>query len=263
MLLRVGADSKYGGFHSPIFSNQTYKFIPIPDFNVVAAHRIEYRDYLWGQEHIIDYIPDSISAPTHDGNKIAGRKEEHYNPWFVHDDPEYRTCTYGSPKHVKGGAIEKNYKKLLSLEGGDLLVFYAAFSAIDVNLTDSLSGYYIFAYFVIENKIEYENPNSLSNNLRNRIQNNHHYLHGWSDQIVVTGDKKQSRVFKKAVLLSLKSQNLIGSNYYPCKFMRDLLMGYNKALNLSSLRSFESTVLVERLKNHLDEASEGNLIDTF
>ena len=36
------------------------------------------------------------------------------------------------------------------------------------------------------------------------IQNNYHYIHNWSDQVIVIGNRDKSRVFEKAVVLSLR-----------------------------------------------------------
>jgi len=256
-LLRVGADSNYGGFHSPIYDERFYKFIPIPDNKVLESHRVTYQDYLWCGEPIIGYMPDLIHVK---GTKVKGKKEENFLPWFVHDDPEFRTCTYGSPLFNSKLNIEKNYRLLSGLKKDDFLVFYAAFSAHDRKSSNTLDGYYLFAYFVIETEsVKFKAPDALPAKLQERIRENHHFLHNRYDQIVVLGDKKRSRVFKKAVLLSLKSSDLVESNYYPCGFMRKLLK-YEKALNLSSLRTLDKSVNLEAVKNYLDATSEGNII---
>jgi len=252
LLLRVGADVNYGGFHSPIFEDKSFRFIPIPDCNVLKEHRISYQDYKWADENIANYLPDMIKRK---GSKQIGDRQKNYYPWFVHDDPEFRTYTYGSPIKTYKGKIEKNYRGLCKLDKDYLLIFYADFSAHDPNLRVQLDGFYMFAYFIIERPaIEYQNQDDLPGNLKKRIAENHHVLHGWHNQVVALGDMTRSRVFKKAVLLSLKSRDLKGQNYFPCQEIQDKFH-YKKSLNLSSLRTLDDSVSLESVKNLLDRAS--------
>jgi len=248
-LLRVGADKKYGGFHSPIFSNYSYLFIPIPDNDVIPEKSIKYSDYKWNKQNILPYIPKKL------------RKKLSSCP--VHNDPEFVNCTYGSPKYPKKSKknrIEKNYKKLVNLEKDDLLVFYAAFSNEFEDINETKAGYYFFAYFVIKEKpIHYITSKSLEQNEKNLISLNHHFIHEWKNQVIVVGNRQKSRVFEKAVLLSSKHQDRIGRNYYPCDTIKTLLGGYYRSLNLSSLRKIEN-IPAERFKNYLDEKSGKNLL---
>jgi len=239
-LLRVGADKKYGGFHSPIFKDYTYLFIPIPDNNVIREKSIQYSEYQWNNQPILSYIPKELPSKT------------------IHNDPEFITCTYGSPKLNNKNKIEKNYNKLSDLKKNDLLVFYAAFKC---ELEKSLSGYYFFAYFIIEEVIKYSKVNSLNENQKARIQNNHHYIHNWSDQVIVVGNRDKSRIFEKAVLLSSKQYDRERSNYYPCEKIRDLLNGYNKSMNMSSIRTIKTGI--KEFQTYLDKKSSKNLLVDF
>lgn len=248
-LLRVGVDKKYGGFHSPIFSNYSYLFIPIPDNGVISEKSINYSDYKWNKQNILPYIPENR------------RKELSSRP--VHNDPEFVTCTYGSPKFPKKSKknrIEKNYNKLVKFEKDYLLVFYAAFSNKFEDINESKSGYYFFAYFVIEKSICYETSKSLEQNDKDIISMNHHFIHEWENQVIVVGNRQKSRVFEKAVLLSSKSHDREGCNYYPSDIIRKIL-NYNKSMNLSSLREFKSPAITKAFKNFLDDKSGKNLLN--
>lgn len=238
-LLRVGADltKRSGGFHSPIFKDYTYLFIPIPDNEVIREKSIQYSEYQWNNQFVLSYIPKELHSKT------------------IHNDPEFITCTYGSPKLNNSNNTEKNYNKLSNLKKNDLLVFYAAFKC---EVEESLSGYYFFAYFIIENTINYSKVNSLNEEQKVRIQNNHHYIHDWTDQVIVIGNREKSRVFEKAVLLSSKQFDIKGTNYYPCEKIRDLLNGYNKSMNMSSIRTMETGI--KEFKAYLDKKSRKNLL---
>lgn len=241
-LLRVGADSKYGGFYSPIFKDDlSYLFIPIPDKDVLKGRSITYSNYTWNNHNILSYIPEKLTSYT------------------IHNDPEFITCTYGSPKFNRSNNIEKNYRKLKNLKKNDLLVFYAAFSNKFEDSNDSIAGLYFFAYFVIDKIIKYSTPETLREEQRNLISNNHHYIHKWHNQVITVGSCKESRVFEKAILLSSEQYDRDGSNYYPCSIIKKVLGGYYKSMNLSSLRKFNSLSIKEEFKDYLDKNSGKNI----
>ena len=244
-LLRVGADSVYGGFHSPIFQDLSYLFIPIPDNNVLKEKSIRYSEYKWNNRNILSYIPAKLSSYT------------------IHNDPEFITCTYGSPKFNKSNKIEKNYKKLKNLKKNDILVFYAAFSNKFEDKNESISGLYLFAYFVIDTIIEYTTLESLKEDQKKLISKNHHYIHKRKNPVIVVGNCKKSRVFEKAVLLSSKQYDRDGSNYYPCDEIKEMLSGYNKSLNFSSLREFMHPLIKKEFKDYLDNKSGRNMLSTI
>ncbi len=240
-LLRVGVDFTYGGFHSPIFRDLSYLFIPIPDNNVIKDSSITYSEYKWNDHNIVPYIPEKM--------------REKYSSYTIHNDPEFITFTYGSPRYNSNGNIEKNYKKLKNLKKNDLLVFYAGFSDVSGENNDVISGLYFFAYFVIDQIIEYSTFESPREDYKNHILNNHHYIHKWNDQVIVVSNCEKSQVFEKAVLLSSKRYDRKDSNYYPSEEIEKILGGYKKALNRSSLREFNQSSIQKELKDYLDNKS--------
>ena len=231
-LLRVGADSTEdgGGFHSRIFENRSYIFMPIPERKerLILDKALRYRDYRWQGNSIVPYLPPNLRP----------RKVWADNPTdqFIHDDPEFHTFTYGSPIYNQdnpNGRKEKNYGTLPKMEEGDILVFYARFSK-DGTSTD---GLYFFAYFVIQCVIEYDSPDSLCEEKQTLVRNNHHFVHKRQNQIVVVGCPNSSRVLNKAVLLSSCPLDIRrGGNYYPCMSIKEHLGEYDRAMNRSSVR---------------------------
>ena len=244
-LLRVGVDKTYGGFHSPIFKDDlSYLFIPIPDKNVLEGKSITYSKYKWNNKSVLPYIPSKLASNT------------------IHNDPEFNTCTYGSPKYNKNNNIEKNYNKLIKLKRNDLLVFYAAFSNKLEDRNDSISGLYFFAYFVIDGIIKYRTPESIREDQKKLISSNHHYIHEWNNQVIVVGNRKKSRVFEKTVLLSSEQYDRKVSNYYPCPKIKKALGGYHKSMNFSSFREFNSHSISKEFKEYLDKNSGKNILIT-
>jgi hypothetical protein len=224
-LLRVGADSTYigGGFHGRVFEDRSYIFIPIPEAheNLRLDKALKYRDYIWQNKSVIPYLPQKIWT-------------ENAPEQFIHNDPEFVTFTYGSPKYNSKGTLEKNYSGLCNIEHGDILAFYARFSSEAV----VLEGLYFFAYFIVDCPITFGEPESLGEEKQALIRCNHHFIHHRSDQVVVVGLPDNCKVLNKAVLLSSKQSDIRGvSNYYPNSSLQRYLGPYDKAMNLSSLRN--------------------------
>jgi len=243
-LLRVGADSTKlgGGFYSHICPDGSYIFIPIPDEEnyLVKEKARTYREYTWRNHPVCEYLPD----------RIQNR--------YIHNDPEFKTFTYGSPRYNRNGSVEKNYRKLAGMQEGDMLTFYAAFTG---NGRD-IEGYYFFAYFIVDHAIPFGNPDELTEQQRAVVRNNHHFIHRKKlpNQVIVKGYPEQSRVFKKAVLLSSHKNGGEGRNYYPCRCVQNLLGGYNKSMNRSSIRRFNNLTVnnlteceIARFRQYLDD----------
>lgn len=252
-LLRVGADSTKlgGGFYSHICpKSKSYVFIPIPDeIENLIENPSTYQDYsqncIWNNEPVLDYLPLQI-------RKVP-------NEYYVHNDPEFKTFTYGSPRYNRNGSVEKNYRKLAGMQEGDMLTFYAAFTS---NGHD-IHGYYFFAYFIIVDRaITFDNPDELTEQQRAVVKNNHHFIHRIKlpNQVIVKGCRKQSRLFRKAVLLSSHKDGGEGRNYRPCRRVQNLLGGYNKSMNRSSIRRFNNLTVnnlteceIARFRQYLDD----------
>jgi hypothetical protein len=243
-LLRVGADTTEagGGFHSPIFDDLSYLFIPIPDWDIIPNRALTYGSYQWNGKSVEEYLPVTIRS-------IPSVKQT------IHNDPEFNTFTYGSPMYVKGKKgkqIEKNYRGLSKMDKGDIIAFYAAFRNPKY-VNHPMNGYYFFAYMIIQTVISYSNPALLSDADKQLVINNHHYIHNCWDQVIVVGRKTESRVLDKAVLLSSirDRRGRRGTNYYPNQSASEKLGGYDRSLNFSSLRQ-PCSANAQAFKDYLD-----------
>lgn len=124
VLLRVGIDMGSGGILGPVFTDESFEFIPIPD-----DWRVDTRTYgtTCGRQGrpFIDYFPPGM------------RERMRRQP--MHVDPEFATFTYGDPSILKA--------RLRDLRHGDLLVFYAGLQGYRCQHTPAL---YIIGYFEVE-----------------------------------------------------------------------------------------------------------------
>ena len=86
VLLRIGVDAGCGGIQGPLFEDQTFEFICIPDQKSVSIHTYGNMVGLSGTR-LADFFPESrrddVAAQT------------------VHVDPEWETFTYGDPTTPK------------------------------------------------------------------------------------------------------------------------------------------------------------------
>jgi hypothetical protein len=182
-LIRVGMDSTYGGFVSPIFPDKSYVFIPIPNkrsegiqIDAPSSRLKTYAEVRTNSDHsLLDYLPrDKMDL---NGTPLYGLPSVP-----VHNDPEFDMMTYGEKKE------KRIWGELQTFRPGDYVVFYATFypCSSDCKYREySLSElqtcqqnnkeYYIFAFL----KLKYP-PIDRDNYRRyeEEIQNNAHYLRG-------------------------------------------------------------------------------------
>ena len=125
VLLRVGIDSGSGGCQGPLFRDDSFEYVPIPDYYAET--------YGCGEE-----------TRTY-GNTIGRQGRylaEYLHPRLLgrpmHLDPEWKTFTYGTPSQPQS--------RLRSLEKGDLLVFYAGLEGWHWQSSPAL---YIIGYFEV------------------------------------------------------------------------------------------------------------------
>lgn len=186
VLLRVGIDSGCGGISGPIFANRSFDFVPID----AQKHR---KGYTYGtvmgrhKRSLIEYFP--------------GRRQAKMRNCFVHDDPEFKTHTYGDPTGPKQG--------LKYLRKGDLLVFYAGLCGWGDCITPP--ALYIVGYFEV--KIAGLYPDLISDHSKREIHaefaNNWHIREGdISDRLVLIKGGRGSQLLNKAVRLSARKKKL-------------------------------------------------------
>lgn len=127
LLLRVGVDSNTGEAHGPLFEDNLFDYIPIPEGSSTDETRT-YDDLVSRSGgNLTKYVP-------HLANE---------NPHF---DPEFETYTYGDPSSNKRSQLTR-------LTPDDLLIFYASLSPRDIDIGPRL---YAIGYFTVEEVYDLE-----------------------------------------------------------------------------------------------------------
>lgn len=134
-LLRVGIDKKAGETLAPIFDDNSFEYIPIPE----SATSFEERTYQ-NTPTTNSHLKGKMLADLLWSNKYKSSK--------LHLDPEFITFTYGDPT--------RKASSLRNLKKDDYLVFYAGFKPQNGNEDNC----YIFSYFVLdEDAIDFDSLN--------------------------------------------------------------------------------------------------------
>lgn len=217
-LLRVGADSSNLGFHSPLFKDGSYDYIPINEtYNEKPKNKgkeiIETRTYgntkSFKDRLLIDYFPEN--------------KKEKFKNRIIHFDPEFKTFTYGDPSFTK--------KKLGELMKDDYLLLYCSLT----NQKNGETGLYLFAYFCVEIAMNIANTTQRKDVLK-YFKNNFHVKHEHiflrdvgheknKGLKLVKGDLNKSKVIKKPVLISKKSRYPDGKERYDVSTSMQTIFG--------------------------------------
>ncbi len=225
MLLRVGIDKGCGGALSPIFSDGSFEYIPIPESDPKTNESRTYQNTLGRTgKPLSDFLP----------SKICQSK--------MHFDPEFETFTYGDPSKSKR-------KFLLKLEKNDLLVFYAGLTPYKNDKYPN--ALYIIGYFVVENVANF-NELSKEDRLKffNLYSNNSHVKCGdLKDLVIIEGNRRKSKLMGKSVLISSQKLNRIGRPYHAVSPEIEKLLGIKGSIQRSiPPRMIRDSVRVENLK---------------
>ncbi len=219
-LIRAGMDSTYGGFVSPIFPDNSFVFVPIPNVRD-GGNQID-RPYdgekTYSQlstesgEPLSDYLP-------YDYIKVVNK--HHKNPSHIpaHNDPEFITNTYGEKKEKK-----VIYNTVKNFNRGDYIMFYGTFFPCPfgfkynsyklselTRMQQNMKQFFIFAYL----KLKYPSiDQSDYRTYEQEIQNNAHYLRGDFDRhdksFILKGTEESGLIRP----VRIDDGNRVGSNYY-------------------------------------------------
>jgi hypothetical protein len=198
VMIRVGIDSGCGGIQGPLFLDGTFEYIPIPDDHVVddrtygntkgrhSGSHIGYHSDNCGS--LIDYFPLSRQS------KMMNQS--------IHFDPEFETYTYGDPTRPKSS--------LKKLEEGDMLIFFCGLEGLDFECEPAI---YLMGYFeVLTAGIAANFEPDVIDNL---FTKNFHVMHRdrfneQKDRLVLVKGSNESRLLKKAVLISTMDRDKAG-----------------------------------------------------
>lgn len=178
-MVRIGIDTGSGGIHGPLFQDDTFEYIPIPD-----GFGIDERTYgnTTGSydKKLVDYFPEKRKP------KIANQS--------IHFDPEFSTFTYGDPTSPKAG--------LRHLVKGDMLIFYCGLEGWDFKSRPAL---YLMGYFEV--LIAGRASDFSATELETQFNENYHVMHRdiyerQKRELVLVKGSDKSLFLKKAVCIS-------------------------------------------------------------
>ena len=212
-----------GGIDGPIFSNNTFEFIPIPEN---PKNTTETRTYSTlkarnpkNGKFLSDFVPSDIQD------------------YLVHLDPDFENFTYADPSDMKkskrGGMLKK-------LSSGDYIFFVASLvpfkkSAYTNNDRKEISNYqkgkmakYIIGYFEIKNILQFEKSRNklrpltdtkITQNILDQVRHNSHSKRNYDAYIVAIGKKdRKTALLRKAIQITSVGSpfraNSIGKKIY-------------------------------------------------
>jgi hypothetical protein len=184
LLLRVGIDSGCGGTLAPVFADNTFEYVPIPERPELQSPRSLFYDQL----------------PARHGGTLAQYVPPRYRHAAAHYDPEFETFTYGDPTKNKR-------RQLLRLEEGDLLLFYAGLRPLESREPARL---YLIGYFTVATVACVEPGDTWPAPEHEHLQGNAHLRRKVPDPglVVVRGYPLSSALLERAVPISDEKQRV-------------------------------------------------------
>lgn len=178
ILLRVGIDKGCGGVLAPVHDDCSFNYIPIPE-NISTSSKATYRNTNDTFGNVLsDFVPNKTKEMS------------------LHLDPDFESFSYGEPSRPK-------LSQLLTLEKGDKLFFYAGLQPSCIH--DLHSRIFLIGYFTVKQVLYFSNLKQKDYiGYIKKYGRNAHFFRNLPDKelVVVLGDKKRSRLFKKAIPLS-------------------------------------------------------------
>jgi len=181
LLLQVGVDKQSAGTYGPIFEDGSFEYIPRPAKNKDAAQETYNQRPGRKRLPLAMYLPRTLkNAP-------------------LHDDPEFKTCTFGTASPLR--------TSLYALQRDDLLVFYAGLQPFHADAYPI--GLYIIGYFTVKDVVAFHNLSKAEAHVfSERLARNPHVKAGNTrDVVFVIGDETYSTLLDRAILLATASAN--------------------------------------------------------
>lgn len=175
--------SKYG-LMSPLLKDGKFEFIPIKEYSKKEGINIlKYKDLKCfnSDERLIKYFPKS--------------KREELANYYVHNDPEFETFTYGDMIDSKN----QRSSNLLKIKNGDFLFFIASLTKYrEGYFLNGATKFYFIGYFKVD-KLIIEEIDLLT--FKDEIKKNAHYkwymdsLVEIGEFLIIKGSEKSERFY--------------------------------------------------------------------
>lgn len=229
LLLRVGVDSNTGKAHGPLFEDNTFDYIPIPE----QSDTREDRTY-----------DDLLSR----GGQSLSSHVQHLAEEKPHFDPEFETYTYGDPSQNKRSQLTR-------LTRDDLLIFYSSLQPQDVDVGPRLCA---VGYFTVDQVYDLEGMSpSERAEVFDEVPNNAHVKreslttkspHRDNYPAIVKGRPEESHLFEKARPLGDSERQVL-------PWVADII-GFDGDLTRAGVARVLDEGNVAEIKTWLEEGSE-------
>jgi hypothetical protein len=217
IIINVGANTKHRGLVSPLWEDETFFFMPIPEEGEVPDPSKDLFPDCPNLPTFADFVRPQIALKP----EIALCVSEKYLTKRVHDDPEFETFTYGDNPEDIGKGRAANLKKYLNEDEGDLLFFFAGLTAIRNGKLTSDYKFYFIGFFEISRILPKVTPTTPQDKLT-LFRRNAHIRRGQADpgffkNFWVWKGSDNSQRFDKAVLFDQKlgAEILVSSSGVP------------------------------------------------
>ena len=182
--LNVGANSSTPGGRGPIYSDGSFRYVPIAESD------------------------ENVAEPTYSDLNLDRVRPETEHETVVHFDPEFPELSYGE-NYTYGDRHAPKTTRIAELEEGDVLFFYATLDyngngTPDHDWINEDWGAYLIGHFTLEYdpvpKDEYE---SLPDGVKEQFVRNAHVRRSEFDaEYLVLGNPDESRLYETPVPLS-------------------------------------------------------------
>lgn len=207
-LLRVGIDLGYGAL-GPIFGDNTFEYIPIPEQTPSNESRTYSTIRSRHSGVLSDYLPRKL----------------HLSP--PHFDPEFTSNTYGDPS--------RKAKQLRKLQTGDLLVFYAGLRPWE-HYRELEKGLYLIGFLCVEHIFDFQAVPCQEREMhRILLKENAHMKQthpNWDNLVIVQGSE-ESRLLDRAILISKDGVDRRGYRHSIASEQFECLIGVKGSLQRS------------------------------
>lgn len=209
ILLRVGMDLGTDGALGPICADGTFEYIPLSERNPEDTSEIRTYVTIVGRtgRPLSDFLPPVIARRV------------------PHADPDFFGCTYGDTR-------KRNY--LLSLQHGDLLVFYAGL--VPFGSAALPRGLYLIGYFTVDKVADFRSfdDDEILQHVK-RYPGNAHLkrIRIEKDLVLVIGDRLRSTLLPRAILISEPRPDKRGRSYLAVSAKCEACLGISGSIQRS------------------------------
>lgn len=137
-LLGIGADSTNVSPVPPVYADNSFEYLPIPESDPTVESKTYGSIKLRHQERSAAEFFDKIDPSGNGEHTVTGNRMEE---WPVHHDPNFDALTYGET-----GSRPAYTKLLRSLEQGDMIAFY---TGLKNEQSHSYTHRYLIGYMTV------------------------------------------------------------------------------------------------------------------